>query len=613
MSLSLQNKANNIIKHLDFDEKTSVKELISAINHFKSNNGIINANAPSSFLTTAEEKIILDSEGKIRVSLYKILLFIKITESIKSGSLNLKYSYQYKAIQNYLIDKDYWDTNREKLLSMSGLSQFTDVNKVLNELKDKLEDQYSQVNVNINNQNNNYIRFDDEEQFNLITPNRDRNNTEALRSIFSEAGFIPIIQVLKDVNNATNFVEDFKHYSTKHHKLKPDIDTIIAGIMGYGHNIGINKMGDISIGVNSNTLRQVSNWFFINKNLTAANNRIIAMIDKLALSKIFRHDQITHTASDGRKVGVAVDCLLANYSFKYFGKDKGVTVYTFLDNKQSLYYSTVFSSSEREAAYVMDGLLHNEVVKSVIHSTDTYGFMESVFTATHFIGTSFAPRIKNIKKQTIYGFSAKQTYKKRGYKILPSRTINQKLIIKHWDDILRFMATIKLKKATASQLFKRLSSYAKDHPLYKAIKEFGRIIKSMFILNYIDDVELRQKIELQLNRVELSNKFGRAVFFANSREFRVATKEEQEIVTSCKMLIQNAIVLWNYLYLSNIFVANKNPKERDILLNNIRYGSLLAWAHINMQGEYDFRIQAANSSIFDMDKILSLKLNIKAA
>jgi TnpA family transposase len=54
------------------------------------------------------------------------------------------------------------------------------------------------------------------------------------------------------------------------------------------------------------------------------------------------------------------------------------------------------------------------------------------------------------------------------------------------------MATIKLRYSSASQLFKRLSSYALDHPLYQALKEFGRIIKSQYILTYLDDVELRQ-------------------------------------------------------------------------------------------------------------------------
>lgn len=72
-------------------------------------------------------------------------------------------------------------------------------------------------------------------------------------------------------------------------------------------------------------------------------------------------------------------------------------------------------------------------------------------------------------------------------------------------------------------------------------------MKSIFILTYFDDVELRQRIEKQLNKVELSNKFSKAVFFANNQEFKCGTKEEQEISAACKVLIQNIIVLWNYL------------------------------------------------------------------
>jgi TnpA family transposase len=70
---------------------------------------------------------------------------------------------------------------------------------------------------------------------------------------------------------------------------------------------------------------------------------------------------------------VHLDSLNANYSFKHFGKGQGVTVYSFRDERDLLWHSTVFSSGERESAYVIDGLMHNDVVKSDIHSTDSAG------------------------------------------------------------------------------------------------------------------------------------------------------------------------------------------------------------------------------------------------
>ena len=76
-----------------------------------------------------------------------------------------------------------------------------------------------------------------------------------------------------------------------------------------------------------------------------------------------------------------------------------MSVYTFRDERDLLWYSTVFSSAERESAYVIDGLMHNEVVKSDIHSTDAFGFSELVFAVSHPLGFSYAPRFKNLKRQ----------------------------------------------------------------------------------------------------------------------------------------------------------------------------------------------------------------------
>jgi TnpA family transposase len=57
---------------------------------------------------------------------------------------------------------------------------------------------------------------------------------------------------------------------------------------------------------------------------------------------------------------------------------------------------------------VIDGLMHNEVVKSDIHSTDTHGYSEIIFGATHLLGFSYAPRIKNLKRQRLYTFKTRR-------------------------------------------------------------------------------------------------------------------------------------------------------------------------------------------------------------
>ena len=607
-SIGLQLRVSSILKALVFDAPSSEADLLAAVMHFQDTGGLLGKTAPLDFLTAKEQALFPEGEA-FRTSLYKILLFQAVAAAVRAGKLNLQHSYRYRAIQDYLIPAARWASERERLLSLAGLEQFADGAAVLAELKTTLDACYQQVNQRVQSGGNEHLTVNEKGYVKVRTPATTFSENGYVGQALAENGIVPVLQILREVNQSHEFITCFKHLSPKHHKLKPSAETVLAGILGKGCNIGIDKLSQISLGLNESTLKNTVTWCFSLKNIQAANALLLTAMDKLALANAFqKHPEQLHTSSDGRKVNVAVDSLHANYSFKYFGKDKGVTIYTFIDERHALFHSTVISASEREAAYVIDGLMQNDVIKSDIHSTDTHGFTESIFAATHLIDTAFAPRLKKVGGQRLYSFSSKGTHQRRGDVILPSRTINQKVILQHWDDILRFMATIKLHHSSASQLFKRLSSYAKENPLYKALKEFGRIIKTQFILTYFDDLELRQRIEKQLNKVELANRFSKAVFFANNHEFQNGSLEEQEIATACKVLIQNAIVLWNTLFLSQQLSNTSNTKEQDEMLNAIISGSLLTWQHVNLQGEYDFRQAAANDDPFDMGKILALRL-----
>jgi hypothetical protein len=119
----------------------------------------------------------------------------------------------------------------------------------------------------------------------------------------------------------------------------------------------------------------------------------------------------------------------------------------------------------------------------------------------------------------------------------------------------------------------------------------------MFILRHIDDVELRQAIEKQLNKVEQSHNLTRAVSVGNPRELLYAEKYEQEIAEGCKRLIKNAITCWNYLYLSQKLTETDSRENSEALLQAIANGSISTWRHINLLGEYDFSEEKLQDSI----------------
>ena len=117
-------------------------------------------------------------------------------------------------------------------------------------------------------------------------------------------------------------------------------------------------------------------------------------------------------------------------------------------------------------------------------------------------------------------------------------------------------------------ILKKLSAYTNQHPLQEALKEFGRIIKSIFVLRYIDDVTLRQIIENQLNKGELANKFATAISFVGD-EVTEAYRDDQEISAMCKTIIQNIIILMLIIRLDILRQVTSDPIVADEETNNL--------------------------------------------
>lgn len=588
-SIRLQNRISHIVKSLDFHGESGPTELIEAITYFKEKDGNITKHAPLGFINQDQHDAVNDG-GIFHISLYKVFLFIHIASALKSGRLNLKHSHKYRTLNDYMISKERWGKEKDGLLERAELKGFIDPVPLLKTLNKALYQQYQTTNKQSLDGNNQHLKIQDNGMFTIATPKQDEKQGDtSLQSFFPEQP-VPLTEILSTVNKHTGFLEEFEHWQQRYTKNSATNKALYAGIIGKGCAIGTPKIARISSQINENNLSHVINWYFSLENIRAANDRVLKLLDNMELPEIYRKSKKTlHTASDGQKFTLWTDSLNANYSFKYCGKDQGISAYTFVDERNLLWHSTVISAAERESHYVIDGLMRNDVVKSDIHSTDTHGYSETIFAVTHLLGFSFAPRIKNLKKQTLYTFKSHKKSNHPEWQIRPDKYINEEIIKETWDDILRLIATIKLKETTASEIFHRLNSYSKQHRLYQGLKAFGQIIKSQFILQYINDVELRQAIEKQLNNIELANRFTRAVAVGDPRGYSQGEKEEQEIAESCNRLIKNTIICWNYLYLSDKLTRlEKNPEQRQILLSTITRHSVMSWAHINLLGEYDF-------------------------
>lgn len=97
--------------------------------------------------------------------------------------------------------------------------------------------------------------------------------------------------------------------------------------------------------------------------------------------------------------------------------------------------------------------------------------------------------------------------------------------------------------------------------LAAAPQELGRLERTLFTLDWLEDLELRRQTSQELNKGESRNSLARAVFIHRLGEIRDRTFENQKYRASGLNLIVTAIILWNTRYLARaIEFMRKKPR-----------------------------------------------------
>jgi TnpA family transposase len=164
-------------------------------------------------------------------------------------------------------------------------------------------------------------------------------------------------------------------------------------------------------------------------------------------------------------------------------------------------------------------------------------------------------------------------------------TVDFRVIGENWDEMLRLAASIKAGTVAPSVLMRRLAAYPQQNALARALREIGRLDRSLFTLDWISDPALRRRSHAGLNKGETKHALARAVFFHRLGEVRDRTFENQRYRASGLNLAVAAITLWNTVYLGRAVDQLRSQGEviDDALL---AHAAPLGWEHITFNGDY---------------------------
>jgi TnpA family transposase len=398
---------------------------------------------------------------------------------------------------------------------------------------------------------------------------------------------VDLPEVLLEVHQKTGFASAFTHLSERKARVKDIEISICAVLLSEACNIDLEPLTRADIpALTADRLSWVKQNYLRQETIIEANAYLVNAQAQINLAQCWGGGEVA--SADGLRFRVPVSTLNATPNSKYFGVGKGITYYNFTSDQFTGFHSIVIPGTLRDSLFLLEGLLEQQTsLHPTEIMTDTAGYSDVVFGLFWLLGYQFSPRLADIGDARFWRIDSEENYGVLNG--IAKNTINLKLINSNWSDLLRIAGSLKLGTVSASDLMKTLQGGKNQSTLSKAIAEVGRIAKTLYLLNYIDDEAYRRRILTQLNRGEGRHKVARAVFHGKRGEIYQKYREGQEDQLSTLGLVVNAIVLWNTYYmeeaLSYLKATGLEVKDEDIA----RLSPLLH-KHINMLGRYQFSL-----------------------
>jgi TnpA family transposase len=394
--------------------------------------------------------------------------------------------------------------------------------------------------------------------------------------------------VLREVHRRTGFLHAFTHLSERTAHLNDLPTSRCAVLIAAACTIGFAPLVANTPALTRDRLTSVQHHYVRSETLAHANARRVDAHRHNPVAQRWGTGEVA--SADGLRFVVPVRTIHAASNPKYFGPARGVTCDNLVADQGIGLPGMVVTGTLRDSLVVLRLLLGQQTpLQPTEIMTDTGAYADHMVGILWLLGSPFSPRIRAVGGTRLWRIDRTADYGALNDRARhPIRTDR---IRDHWDDLLRLAGSLTTGTVPAESLIRTLQRGDRPTKLGRALQELGRIMKTRFVLNYLDDATYRRRILTQLNRGEGRHTLARVVFYGHRGELRQRYREGQEDQLTAVGLVVNAIIVWNTLYLERAIDATR-AAGHPVDDADIARLSPLVHAHLNVLGRSSFTLPA---------------------
>ena len=517
--------------------------------------------------------------------LFELCVVLQVANDLKSGDLCIPESDKFRDYRTQLLS---WEDVHPRLSNygeQAGIA--TEPKAFIAQLRNQLEAQGRATDNSF--PANQHLRFENGEP--ILTPVEAVPDPEgldqALSSIKERLEPIEILDAFADTEHWLNWTHTFGPISGFETKLKRARDRYLLTVFCYGCNLGPVQTARSVRGVNRFQLAFINQRHITEQSLNEAITSIVNAYVQFPLQNLWGTGR--SASADGMKWDLYPHNLMSEYHIRYGGYG-GIGYYLVADNYIAL-MSRWTTCGAWEGHAILDFLKENEsdVKPDTVHA-DTQGQSNAIFGLAYLLGIQLMPRVRNWKGRTFY-----RPYPETRFEHIDSlftAQVDWDLIEIMVPELLRVAVSIRSGAILPSDILRRLGSYSRKNKLYFALRELGYVVRTMFLLRYIAEAELRQTIQSATNKSERFNEFVQWISFGGDHVIAENVRDEQRKFIKYNHLVANILAFHNIVSMTKA-IDRLKAQGQQISDEVLAAVSPYQTSHINRFGQYQLHSRRA--------------------
>ncbi|MBB4914904.1 Tn3 family transposase [Streptosporangium saharense] len=354
-------------------------------------------------------------------------------------------------------------------------------------------------------------------------------------------------ELLLEVHARTGMFDAFEHVSGQVIRQK-DLDlTLTALLVSKSTNIGLEPV--VKPGEKALTRGQLTGAdyaYFHLGGMRAASALLVETQGKIGIAGDWGGGHVA--SADGMRFAVPLRSIHTRPNRKYFGSGRGATWLNVVSDRVMGLGGIVMPGTLRDSLGILDAVFNLDgPARPEIVITNIASYSDLVFGLFAICGYQFSPRIADISDARLWRFDLGADY--GPLEPVSRQRIQAERISAHWEDMLRVAGSLQTSKVRAYDLLRMMTTGDRMTGLGEAFAHYGRIFKTLHLLQFIDSQAYRRMIGAQLNIGESRHALARRIFFGRLGELCHGYREGMEDQLGALGMALNAVVWWNTLYI----------------------------------------------------------------